>query len=236
MTNARNIPWQRLIAESSAIVVSILFAFSIDAWWTERQENAREARQLQALITEFEGNRSTLDFDLGHLRTITTNLEKITKTLATVSEGSDVEVIDRYFWSIRHGGIVDLSTGTLDAMISSGDLGLLRNEALRSALSAWSAKLDEVRTDQQTLRNFTGSELIPYLGTLGDFSSLVLVRINQDDTSDKLFTVRSTGRLRTSVAYKLLMARVALRKLEDLETKTESAIELLKRSRSESGS
>jgi hypothetical protein len=230
MTNARNIPWQRLIAESTAIVVSILFAFSIDAWWTERQENAREERQLQALITEFEGNRSTLDFDLGHLRTITTNLEKITKTLATVSEGSDVEVIDRYFWSIRQGGIVDLSTGTLDAMISSGDLGLLRNEALRSA------KLDEVRTDQQTLRNFTGSELIPYLGTLGDFSSLVLVRMNQDNTSDNLFTVRSTGRLRTSVAYKLLMARVALRKLEDLEAKTESAIELLKRSRSESGS
>jgi hypothetical protein len=236
MANARDIPWQRLIAESSAIVISILLAFSIDAWWTERQNIAREVRQLQALIAEFDGNRSILDTDINRLRDLTTNLDNITKTLTTVSEGSDVEVADRYFWSIRHGGIVDLSTGTLDAMISSGDLGLLHNESLRSALSAWSAKLNEVQTDQQTLRDFTGSELIPYLGTLGDFSSLVLTGANENDASDNLRTVRSTGRLRTSLAYKLLMARVALIKLEDLEAKTDSAIELLKQSRSDLGS
>jgi len=54
MPNARDIPWPRLIAESSAIVISILLAFSIDAWWTERQETVREERQIQALIAEFE--------------------------------------------------------------------------------------------------------------------------------------------------------------------------------------
>lgn len=236
MANARDIPWQRLIAESTAIVISILLAFSIDAWWTERQNIAREVRQLQALIAEFDGNRSILDADINRLRGLTTNLDNITKTLSTVSEGSDVEVADRYFWSIRYGGIVDLSTGTLDAMISSGDLGLLHNESLRSALSAWSAKLNEVQTDQQTLRDFTGSEIIPYLGTLGDFSSLVLSGANGNDASDNLRTVRSTGRLRTSLAYKLLMARVALIKLEDLEAKTDSAIELLNQSQSDLGS
>jgi len=236
MPNARDIPWPRLIAESSAVVISILLAFSIDAWWTERQENVREEHQIQALITEFEGNRSILDFDLDRLRDITSNLEKLTNTLSSVSVGNDVAVSGRYFWSVRQGGIVDLSTGTLDAMISSGDLGLLQNESLRSALSEWSAKLDEVQTDQQTLRNFTGSELIPYLGTLGDFSSLVLIGANENDASDNLRTVRSTGRLRTSLAYKLLMARVALIKLEDLEAKTDSAIELLKQSRSDLGS
>lgn len=235
MPNARDIPWPRLIAESSAIVISILLAFSIDAWWTERQETVREERQIQALIAEFEGNRSTLDYDLDRLREVTSNLDELTNNLSSVSVGDDVTVFDRYFWSVRQGGIVDPSTGTLDAMISSGDLGLLQNESLRSALSEWSAKLDEIQTDQQTLRNFTGSELIPYIGTLGDFSSLVLTRSN-NKASDKVRTVQSTGRLRTSVAYKLLMSRVALGKLEILEAKTETIIDLLKQSQTDIGS
>lgn len=235
MPNARDIPWPRLIAESSAIVISILLAFSIDAWWTERQETVREERQIQALIAEFEGNRSTLDYDLDRLREVTSNLDDLINNLSSVSVGDDVTVFDRYFWSVRQGGIVDPSTGTLDAMISSGDLGLLQNESLRSALSEWSAKLDQIQTDQQTLRNFTGSELIPYIGTLGDFSSLVLTRSN-NKASDKVRTVQSTGRLRTSVAYKLLMSRVALGKLEILEAKTETIIDLLKQSQTDIGS
>lgn len=235
MPNARDIPWPRLIAESSAIVISILLAFSIDAWWTERQETVREERQIQALIAEIEGNRSTLDYDLDRLREVTSNLDELTNNLSSVSVGDDVTVFDRYFWSVRQGGIVDPSTGTLDATISSGDLGLLQNESLRSALSEWSAKLDEIQTDQQTLRNFTGSELIPYIGTLGDFSSLVLTRSN-NKASDKVRTVQSTGRLRTSVAYKLLMSRVALGKLEILEAKTETIIDLLKQSQTDIGS
>ncbi len=235
MPNARDIPWPRLIAESSAIVISILLAFSIDAWWTERQETVREERQIQALIAEFEGNRSTLDYDLDRLREVTSNLDELTNNLSSVSVCDDVTVFDRYFWSVRQGGIVDPSTGTLDAMISSGDLGLLQNESLRSALSEWSAKLDEIQTDQQTLRNFTGSELIPYIGTLGDFSSLVLTRSN-NKASDKVRTVQSTGRLRTSVAYKLLMSRVALGKPEILEAKTETIIDLLKQSQTDIGS
>ena len=230
MPNARDIPWPRLTAEGGAIVISILLAFSIDAWWTEKQEGVREERQIRALISEFQGNHSHLQLDLDRLRGITSNLEELTNKLSSVSEGTEVTVFDRYFWSVRQGGIADPSTGTLDAMISSGNLGLLQNESLRSALSDWSAMLDEVQADQQTLRNFTAGELIPYLGTLGDFSSLVLARSNESDAPDNQRTVQSTGRLRTSVAYKLLMSRVALAKLETLVTRTESIIDLLKRS------
>jgi len=235
MQNASDIPWSRLIAEGGAIVVSILLAFSIDAWWTERQEELREQRQIQALITEFEGNRSQLEIEIERLRDITLNLEELTNQLSTVSEGSEVAVYDKYFWSIRQGGIADPGTGTLDAMISSGDLGLIQNQLLRSALSAWSALLDEIQTDQRTLRNFTASELIPYLGTLGDFSSLVLSHTNSNNRADSQRSVQSTGRLRTSVAYKFLMSRIALSKLEALVTKTEFIIDLLQQPHANTG-
>jgi len=41
MDNPR-IAWKRLAIEAPVIVVSILLAFTIDAWWDERGERAAE--------------------------------------------------------------------------------------------------------------------------------------------------------------------------------------------------
>jgi len=43
MTNRVNLSWARILAEGSAILVSILLAFEIQAWWEERLERAAEA-------------------------------------------------------------------------------------------------------------------------------------------------------------------------------------------------
>ena len=46
----------RLLLEGFVIVVSILLAFAIDAWWDDRQE-AEEARlQVERVVVELEAN------------------------------------------------------------------------------------------------------------------------------------------------------------------------------------
>ena len=42
-----------MTAEGAAIVVSILLAFAIDAWWEERQERTEEQQILLDLADEF---------------------------------------------------------------------------------------------------------------------------------------------------------------------------------------
>ncbi len=46
----RDIDWPRLLAEGAAIVVSILLAFGIDAWWDDRQERIEERKILLGLV------------------------------------------------------------------------------------------------------------------------------------------------------------------------------------------
>jgi len=36
MKKTREIPWQRIVVEATAIVASILIASAIDAWWQDR--------------------------------------------------------------------------------------------------------------------------------------------------------------------------------------------------------
>ncbi len=61
MPESQAIPWKRLSAEGAAIVVSILLAFWIDAWWDARNDLAEEREILVGLEAEFVDLRARLD-------------------------------------------------------------------------------------------------------------------------------------------------------------------------------
>ncbi len=86
MANTHDIPWKRISAEGVAIVVSILLAFSIEAWWAERQERAEERGLLESLYVEFEVNRDEAAFVISvHERAI--------QAVATLLELSQDEIL-----------------------------------------------------------------------------------------------------------------------------------------------
>lgn len=84
--------WTDLSVEGVVIVVSILLAFALDAWWNSRGQRQEE-----------------------------TQVEVATLDLA------------RTFIAPTF----DPRTGSLDGPLSSGRLGILRNEDLRRRLSSW---------------------------------------------------------------------------------------------------
>ena len=61
MTETKTIPWKRLVVEAAAIVVSILLAFGIDAWWDARNDVVEEREILIGLEIEFVDLRARLD-------------------------------------------------------------------------------------------------------------------------------------------------------------------------------
>jgi hypothetical protein len=66
-------PWPKMATEGLVIIVSILLAFSIDAWWDARGE-ARDVREELALLAhQMEANR-------GRLAEITDGLERVTSS------------------------------------------------------------------------------------------------------------------------------------------------------------
>lgn len=52
-----SIPWPHIFAEGVAIVVSILLAFGIQAWWDGRQEREEERQLLETLVAELQRNK-----------------------------------------------------------------------------------------------------------------------------------------------------------------------------------
>jgi len=166
MANIRQIPWRRILLEGAVIVVSILLAFSIDAWWNNRIEQQREREQLVSMRAEFQASLSGLD---GILTSVQGHAENVESFIALLKAAGDKPVLvpGPLLGSAITWRTSDVSTSTLDALMASGDLNLLRNVELRANLAGLPAILLDVTEDEIVAQTFAESEMSVFLAREG---------------------------------------------------------------------
>lgn len=191
MSTARNISWVKLTAEGAAIVVSILLAFGIDAWWDERQERMEEQRILTGLEEEFSVIHEVLsshrDLHLTRLASLGALLSAIDKDTSSVTPALLSAALDELLAPTTS----DISNGTLHALLGSGRLEILSNRALRKKLVDWESAIGEVWDDQQAHSKLVHEQRVPFFVNegygFGDVNrvwypeSTVPVRVISDD-------------------------------------------------------
>ena len=113
------IPWQRIVAEAAAIVLSILLAFFIDALWERRTLDEDLSLALGAVQSELQVNSDALEFQLGVERRIVASADALADLLEA-GLGSTIQVPDSLiaigiFWVPT----LDVSTAAVEALVSS---------------------------------------------------------------------------------------------------------------------
>lgn len=148
MASRREIPWARILVEGTAIVASILLAFSIDAWWDERNERADEREVLVALKAEFEANRlearDVIDHHEHHTRLFREFRSMSPESIAAMSP-DEYRILSAAFASPR---TFDPQRGSVRALIGAGKLGILRDHALRDALMSFMTIVEDADEDR----------------------------------------------------------------------------------------
>jgi len=195
--------------EGVAIVVSILLAFAIDAWWANRADSIEEAEILRALQREFEINLVTLEEQLAYREAVRASANTILQAAAGQIRLEPAE-FDRLLGDILWAGWIDLSSGALGSLVQSGKLSLIKNRKLSEHLAAlpyWldnTAKLEEFelrRLDAELLPFFSEHAYLPQIyntfkgqpGT-GDFpNAAVLPTSETRDHTDLLQNLKFVG-------------------------------------------
>ena len=157
----RNIPWARLGFESVLIVVSILVAFAIDSWWSDRQDSTEGQELLRQLEGEFEANVAQLSEKCAlHAEARAAGLRflAITGPQADVRD-LDIDVIRDDLLSILYNYTFDPHTGVLSSIIHSGKLDLIEPEELRVELASWPARYEDLSEDEQAVVAISRGEL-----------------------------------------------------------------------------
>ena len=163
MASSQPIPWKRLTAEAAAIVISILLAFWIDAWWDERKDSLEEREILVGLEVEFVDLRDRLDLWAQFNRTGVQFIEQFLSDSVTEMDLRSIELAFTYASLVN---VLDQG-GALDALLASGRLERIGDRNIRARLVKWPDWLEDIHTNDLSSRRYVMSEIVPYLAKSG---------------------------------------------------------------------
>lgn len=176
-------PWGRWFVEIVVIVLSILLAFAIEAWWDERQEREDEREILAGLEREFTDYHDKLSRAIEKHDLMRTAMEELLQATEsgrwTTTEFTLDEAVIRSMWPPT----TELSGGVRDALIQAGRLEVISNRALREKLALWAGIHAEVFDDEEFSRGIVFNQMMPFLISQGFDLSGVLHGLSGADAS-----------------------------------------------------
>lgn len=160
--NGLKINWTHIVGEGSVIVVSILLAFAIDAWWETHHDRQEQQRILVGLKEELESNLDRVEMELSYRHSV---IESI-RTIFDASLGK-IELeqgqIDRLIGDVTWWTNVEYSRGVVDGLVRGGKLSIIENKELRDAISALPNRYDVIRESERNDQTTTSTIVVPYL-------------------------------------------------------------------------
>lgn len=219
--SSHSIPWLRLVTEGAAIVVSILLALAADTAWQSRRERSEEKEELSRLEAEFRTNYDMFVEDLAGQESLVEYNERLLAFLEEAPDDSRQRVPNGLLLSLLFAPIWEPESASLDALIASGRVSLLRAREVREGIAAWSADLSSTIDGQRRAREFYVDQLLPYLSRQGDVTALLEARrVDQLrrgsgppwEAIEGETVLRNAAELRNLVAQKLVFSGDALRR------------------------
>jgi hypothetical protein len=166
MANNRDISWTRIFAEGGAILVSILLAFWIDAWWEDRSDAIQERSLLNALMQDFQAAQN-------EFQRISAAHQKVFGSMETIlywaEAGSvpaeDIASVDAFLGSVFNRSTFDPPMGAVDTILSSGRLELLGNPKLVTELTRWRSLVEDLKERENVAADHFLQAVYPYLSS-----------------------------------------------------------------------
>lgn len=156
------------------IVVSILVAFGLDAYWAARQERGEERDVLRALLREFEVNDSVRVDDRNEHVEVVNAATALLEIVGEVDRGGEIpDGIDSLLSEVTGVRTHSPATGAIRALIEGGRLDLIRSDSLRVALAAWPDVMADLYEDESRNWDFADAVLQPLVGSYVPLTRLV---------------------------------------------------------------
>ena len=163
MLHTQKVPRSRLLAEGSAIVLSILLAFWIDAYWQSRQDVKNGRSLAGALASEVIENDKMLDTKITESREASKRAKALLVVMANVErDGQDLQELSDL------GNVFVLenwipNTDVYRQAVASGQLLLINDADLRFDLAGYHSALSRVADIVEDIRTQYYLELEPFL-------------------------------------------------------------------------
>ncbi|MDX1440809.1 MAG: hypothetical protein R3284_12995 [Rubricoccaceae bacterium] len=165
--------WFAVVLEVFIVVLGVVIGFQITAWGNERDLRDREAVQLEALREDFIANREQLKRTLSGQESTVGRQRELLRVMHGHSPRPDSDsLLAPLVFSAVTFHRFEPVLGAYEAMLSAGDLRLIRDPELRSNLAHF-AEMAETGWEDEEQITMLRVRLIDFLGEHGDILSIV---------------------------------------------------------------
>ncbi|MFP4845277.1 DUF6090 family protein [Winogradskyella sp. PE311] len=151
------------IGEIILVVIGILIALQINTWNENRKESLEESSILQNLYDEFSENKKMFDENIIETENAKQTGYAIMRLMGKPEELLKKQNVDSLLFIVLEPGEYRPSENTINDLIQSGRLKLLRNKKLKTLLYNWQSQLKDVKVAIERAELKIDNELIPYL-------------------------------------------------------------------------
>jgi len=144
--------WNRLAIEGFVIVVSILLAFAVDAWWDERQKRDSEIQQLNRVAAELEINAARIQTKLETLSRAREATSEFISWMGPKPTIVSPESFSETFVQMYSIGMFRLVRAASEDYLAAGLIDSVRSAEVRYALSEWYSLGNDLEKMYELLR------------------------------------------------------------------------------------
>ncbi|MGB3542224.1 hypothetical protein, partial [Rubrivirga sp.] len=164
--------WFVVALEVAIVVLGVVIGFQVTAWGQERDMRDREEVQRAALREDFVANRQQLTRVLAGLDVAVAGQRELLRVMHGHSPRPDPDSLGGLVFSTVTFARFQPVMGAYDAMLSAGDLRLIRDPDLRSNLAHFAELADAGFEDEEQMTDLR-VRLFGVLGENGDILSIV---------------------------------------------------------------
>lgn len=154
----------RALRDGFVVVVSILIAFGLDAWWDRHQTASDMRDELVNVAAEMSANLAMLRLEIHFARTAISSTDHLIAAIDAAGGAGTLTVPDTIVLSaIVFNPSYDPSMGAVEALVSSGMLARLDEPVLRKSLSEFRTLVEDIREDELYARRISNEVIMPQL-------------------------------------------------------------------------
>ncbi len=140
------------LGEIFLVVIGILIALQINNWNEARIIKNQEYKLLLSLKEEFEQNlielQEVIKINKANIKGANEFASALSPDRVMFSEKEIAQIWDKTF---RVDAIFRPSSGVLSEAINSGNLSIIQNRELKTALASWEAKIEELKVHEENV-------------------------------------------------------------------------------------
>jgi hypothetical protein len=230
----KQIQWVRIFSEGTAIVVSILLAFAIDAWWERRSEAAQALALEEGLRADFEASQAHVERWLAGNRRMLDAQAELVRRVRAAEAGAGITVPTELLLGVVGAPTYSPTDSTYEAALSSGQIVLIENPDLHEALARWRQQIADTSEDELLMRDIVVHRLLPELsksvrlGELFEFENIVGWFAGEDiELTEREVVVTVTPPLEAVLAERLFYQGFVVTGLADIRQAQSDILDLL---------